>query len=48
MITAIIGEAFITVIFGIVADVFSLMAGFMVPIICLIYILIVAFKPAKK
>ena len=48
MVTAIIGGAFVPVLFGIVADLFGLMAGFLVPALCMLFILIIAFKPAKK
>lgn len=44
MVTAIIGGAFVPLIFGAVADVFSLMAGFLVPALCLAYILIISLK----
>ncbi len=39
MVTAIIGGAFVPVLFGAVADVFSLMTGFVVCILCIGYIL---------
>lgn len=48
MITAIIGGAFIPVVFGLVADLFTLMAGFAVPFICISYILIIARKSAGR
>jgi len=48
MITAIIGGSVIPVIFGIVADLFGLMAGFLVPMICIISILIISLRPIKK
>jgi FHS family L-fucose permease-like MFS transporter len=48
MVTAIIGGAFLPVIFGIVADLFGLMAGFFVPAVAILYIFLIAFKPAKK
>jgi MFS transporter, FHS family, L-fucose permease len=48
MITAIIGGAFLPVIFGIVADIFGLMTGFLVPAVAILYIFLVAFKPVKK
>ena len=47
MITAIIGGAFVPVLFGGVADLFGLMAGFLVPVACMIYIFLIALKPAK-
>jgi fucose permease len=47
MITAIIGAAIVPVIFGAVADLFGLMAGFLVPGLCLLYILFVATRTSK-
>jgi fucose permease len=47
MVTAIIGGAFVPILFGGVADMFGLMAGFLVPMACMIYILLIAVKPAK-
>ncbi|MEX0986679.1 MAG: MFS transporter [Bacteroidales bacterium] len=47
MVTAIIGGAIVPILFGGVADLFGLMAGFLVPAACMIYIFLVAFKPAK-
>lgn len=47
MVTAIIGGAFVPVLFGLVADQLGLMAGFFVPVACILYILLTAFKPAK-
>lgn len=44
MVAAIIGGAFVPVLFGIVADLFGLMAGFIVPGLCLLYILWIAFR----
>jgi fucose permease len=44
MVTAIIGGAFVPLAFGAVADAFSLMAGFVVPAICMFYIFIISFK----
>jgi fucose permease len=44
MVTAIIGGAFVPLAFGAVADAFSLMAGFIVPAICMFYIFIISFK----
>jgi fucose permease len=47
MITAIIGGAFIPILFGVVADMFGLMAGFAVPLLCMVYILIIASRTSK-
>lgn len=47
MVTAIIGGAFVPILFGVVADQINLMAGFLVPGLCLLYIFLIAFKPAK-
>lgn len=47
MVTAIIGGAFVPMLFGVVADAAGLMAGFLVPIACMIYILLIALKPAR-
>lgn len=47
MITAIIGGAIIPLLFGQVADLFGLMAGFLVPGLCLLYILIIATRTQK-
>lgn len=47
MVTAILGGAVVPILFGGVADLFGLMAGFLVPAACLAYILIIALKPAK-
>ncbi|MCK9208138.1 MAG: MFS transporter [Salinivirgaceae bacterium] len=44
MVTAIIGGAFVPVVFGFVADAFSLMAGFIVPVLCMVYILYLSLK----
>lgn len=44
MITAIIGGAFVPLLFGIVADSFTLMAGFIVPLLCILYVLFVAMR----
>lgn len=44
MVTAIIGGAFVPLAFGAVADIFSLMAGFLVPAICIVYILLISLK----
>jgi fucose permease len=43
MVTAIIGGAFVPVVFGAVADIFSLMAGFVVCLVCMGYILAISF-----
>ncbi len=47
MVTAIIGGAFVPILFGVVADIFGLMAGFVVPLLCMVYILIIAFRTSK-
>ena len=47
MVTAIIGGAFIPVVFGAVADIFSLMAGFIVTLVCIGYILALSFYKRK-
>ena len=47
MVTAIIGGAIVPVVFGAVADIFSLIAGFAVPMVCLIFIFIVSFQKLK-
>ncbi len=47
MITAIIGGAFVPILFGGVADLFGLMAGFLVPGLCMVYILYIASKTSK-
>ena len=47
MITAILGAAIVPILFGGVADFFGLMAGFLVPGLCIVYILLVSIKPAK-
>lgn len=47
MVTAILGGAVVPILFGGVADLFGLMAGFLVPAACLAYILIIALKPAN-
>ena len=44
MITAIIGGAIVPIIFGGFADAFGLMAGFLVPVACILYILIVSIR----
>ncbi len=47
MVTAIIGGAFIPVLFGGVADLLGLMAGFAVPGLCMIYILLISSRTSK-
>jgi len=47
MITAIIGGAIVPILFGGVADLAGLMAGFSVPGLCMIYILLIALRPVK-
>jgi fucose permease len=47
MVTAIIGGAFVPVIFGAVADIFSLMAGFVVTLVCIGYIFGLSFYKRK-
>lgn len=47
MITAIIGGAILPVLFGVVADLLGLMAGFLVPGLSMVYILIIAAKTSK-
>jgi len=47
MVTAIIGGAFVPILFGGVADLFGLMAGFAVPGLCMLYILIIATRTSK-
>jgi FHS family L-fucose permease-like MFS transporter len=57
MVTAIIGGALMPVLFGVVTDIFTprgqelglsgLMPGFIVPALCIVYIFMIAFKPAK-
>ncbi len=47
MVTAIIGGAFVPILFGGVADLFGLMAGFAVPGLCMVYILIIATRTSK-
>jgi fucose permease len=44
MVTAIIGGAMVPILFGGVADLFGLMAGFVGPGLCMIYILAIAFR----
>lgn len=47
MITAIIGGAFVPILFGGVADLLGLMAGFAVPGLCMAYILYIASRTSK-
>ena len=47
MVTAIIGGAFVPILFGVVADLAGLMAGFLVPGLCMIYILLIANRTYK-
>ncbi len=47
MVTAIIGGAIVPILFGGVADLLGLMAGFAVPGICMVYILVIALRPVK-
>lgn len=47
MVTAILGGAIIPLLFGFVADLSTLMAGFIVPIVCFIYILLIGIKNKK-
>ncbi len=47
MVTAIIGGAFVPILFGGVADLFGLMAGFAVPGLCMVDILIIATHTSK-
>jgi MFS transporter, FHS family, L-fucose permease len=47
MVTAIIGGAIVPIIFGGVADLFGLMAGFAVPGLCILYILYIASRTSK-
>jgi fucose permease len=47
MVTAIIGGAIVPVLFGIVADFFSQITGFLIPMLCLIYIVVLAFLKTK-
>ncbi len=48
MVTAIVGGAFIPPLMGIVADYTNVLIGFVVPLVCVIYILFVAFNSARK
>lgn len=44
MVTAIIGGAIVSILFGGVADRFGLMNGFAVPGLCMLYTLVIAFR----
>jgi fucose permease len=44
MITAIIGGAFVPLVFGAVADGFTLLAGFIVPFCCILYVVFIAIR----
>jgi fucose permease len=48
MVTAIIGGAIMPVLFGAVADIFNLMAGFIVPGISMLYIILIAITLKNK
>ena len=48
MVTAIIGGAIIPVIFGKVADLMSLLTAFLIPALCIIYILYIAMGKIKQ
>lgn len=48
MVSAIAGGAFIPVFMGMVADNISVMAAFIVPVLCLVYLLMVAIINIKK
>ena len=47
MITAIFGGAVVPLCWGYVADAFSTLVAFVVPLVCLIYILLVGLKVQK-
>ncbi len=47
MVTAIIGGAIVPIVFGGVADLFGLMAGFVVPGLCMVYILYISLRTSK-
>ncbi|MFC2089368.1 sugar MFS transporter [Bacteroidota bacterium] len=47
MITAILGAAVVPIFTGLVADLGGLMAGFLIPAVCIAYVLLIALKPAK-
>lgn len=44
MVTAIIGGAFVPLAFGVVADSITLMAGFVVPLVCILYVVYISVK----
>ena len=44
MVTAIIGGAIVPLLFGAVADSLTLMAGFIIPLLCILYVLFISFK----
>lgn len=44
MITAIIGGALVPLVFGAVADAWIMKAGFVLPLICILYVLYISFK----
>lgn len=46
MVTAIIGGAFVPLVFGLMADIFTFMIGFAVPLACILYILMISRKNA--
>lgn len=48
MVTAILGGAFVPLAFGAVADMATLMTGFIVPIVCIFYILLISFKTTSN
>ena len=48
MVTPTIGRALIRVIFGAVADIYSLMAGFAVTSACIAYIFVLSFYKKNK
>ncbi len=48
MVTAIIGGAIVPILFGAVADLFGLMSGFVVPGLCMVYILYIASRTSKS
>ncbi len=48
MITAVVGGAFIPPLMGFVADSLSVLYGFLVPLVCILFIIFVAFNNTKK
>ncbi len=48
MVTAIVGGAFIPPLTGFIADQTGIMGGFIVPLLCIIYIMVLAFTLANK